>query len=75
MLPERTRFTIIDRKVKRKTIAHVKKVDWDFVKNQVKSKAQNADRINSFLNSEFAKAERELYDVKEGRKFAIKTPA
>lgn len=59
---------IIDRKVKRKTIAHVKKSDWDFIKNQVKSKAQNADRINSFLNSEFAKAERELYDVKDGRK-------
>ena len=59
---------IIDGKVKRKVIARCKFEDWDIKNNRLKTKAQNSHRINSYLSESFAKAERELYDVKEGSK-------
>ncbi|RQO79112.1 hypothetical protein DBR40_05175 [Pedobacter sp. KBW01] len=59
---------IINGKVKRKVVARCQRDDWDQRNNKLKTKAKNSPRINAFLSDAFAKAERELYDVKEGLK-------
>lgn len=59
---------IIEGRVKRKVLTRCKLEDWDIKNNKVKTKVQNSARINNFLTTEFAKAEKELYDVKNGDK-------
>lgn len=57
---------IIDRKTKRKVIAKCKVEDWDDKAKRLKSRVSNSARINHFLSTEFAKAEKDLYDIKSG---------
>lgn len=59
---------ILNRKVKRKVLTRCKSEDWDDTKNRVKTKVQNSARINHFINSEYVKAEHDLYDIKSGDK-------
>ncbi|WPU91775.1 tyrosine-type recombinase/integrase [Mucilaginibacter sabulilitoris] len=59
---------ILNRKVKRKVIARCHPHQWDSKKNQVKGKGANTARINHFINSEYVKAEHDLYDIKSGDK-------
>ena len=59
---------IIDRKIKRKVLTRCKPEDWDTKNNRIKNKVQNANRINHFISTELAKAEKDLYDFKSGDK-------
>lgn len=57
---------IIDGRVKKKVIARCKSDNWNFKTNRVKTNVTNAARINSYISTEYAKAEKELYDLKSG---------
>jgi integrase/recombinase XerD len=57
---------IINRKVKRKVLTRCLPENWDSKNNRVKGKVQNSARINQFITTELAKAEKDLYDIKSG---------
>lgn len=58
----------INRKRIKKVITRCREEDWDPKTSRVKSKVQNSARINHFISTELAKAEKDLYDVKSGDK-------
>lgn len=57
-----------NRKIKRKVLTRCLPENWDNTTNRLKSTAPNSTRINHFLNDEYLKAERDLYDLKSGEK-------
>lgn len=59
---------IIDGKVERKVLTRCLKADWDEKNKRLKSKVENAARINAFISDEYSKSEKDLYDIKCGSK-------
>lgn len=58
---------IHDRKIKKKVLTSCLPENWDTSRNRVKDSAPNASYTNSFLELELLNAEKDLYDLKNGK--------
>jgi len=56
----------MNRKPTKKVIHKCYAKDWDFKTNRIKNKVKNSAHTNNFLSEEFNKAEKKLYEVRQG---------